>query len=110
LSEASPNIGGVPIVHIKDGQVFANGRDVAEYFGKEHFNVLADIRKLSAELSPENTGVWFEPSTSTYRQKTGLDYRDMPAFDMGFVQFWTMPLSGRGRVLWERASKRSCGH
>lgn len=78
MSEASPHFGGVPIVHIKEGQVFANSRDVAEFFlGKERFNVSADIRKLSAELNPENTGVWFQPNT--YRQKTGLGYRDMPA-------------------------------
>lgn len=35
-----------PIVQIKDGEVFANSRDVAAYFGKRHDNVLRDIDNL----------------------------------------------------------------
>lgn len=31
---------------IKDGKVFANSRDVAEFFGKRHADVLRDIDNL----------------------------------------------------------------
>ncbi|KAB2684055.1 MULTISPECIES: Rha family transcriptional regulator [Brucella/Ochrobactrum group] len=57
--EHAPNFGGVPIVHSKDGQVFANSRDVAEYFGKEHFNVLRDIRNL--EMPSDLKASFFQP-------------------------------------------------
>lgn len=36
----------VPLVHVKDGKVFANSRDVADFFGKRHDNVLRDILAL----------------------------------------------------------------
>src|SRR5690606_19585992 len=35
-----------PIVFAKDGEVFANSRDVAAFFGKEHRSVLASIDNL----------------------------------------------------------------
>lgn len=35
-----------PIVFTKDGEVFANSRDVAAFFGKNHFDVLRAIRNL----------------------------------------------------------------
>jgi len=38
-----------PIVFAKDGEVFANSREVAAYFAKEHFAVLRDIRNLIAK-------------------------------------------------------------
>ena len=41
-----------PVVFIQDGEVFANSRDVAEYFGKRHDNIVRDIEKLIAERVP----------------------------------------------------------
>lgn len=35
-----------PIVQTRDGKAFADSRDVAAFFGKEHSNVLRDIRNL----------------------------------------------------------------
>ena len=35
-----------PVVFIKNGEVFANSRDVAEYFGKRHNNIMRDIDNL----------------------------------------------------------------
>jgi Rha family phage regulatory protein len=49
-----------PIVHTKDGEVFANNRDVAALFGKLHKNVLQSIRALT--LSEPRTGLSFQPS------------------------------------------------
>jgi Rha family phage regulatory protein len=70
-------------------------RKSAEYFLKGHFNVLADIRKLSAELSAEISAVWFQPATC--RQKTGFGYRDMPAFDMTRDGFTLLAMGFTGK-------------
>ena len=52
-----------PIVHGKDGEGFANSRDVADLFGKEHHNVLKDIRRLmaQADMAYDLTASWFRP-------------------------------------------------
>jgi len=42
LIDASRN----PVVFMKDGEVFASSRDVAEFFGKRHDHVIRDIRNL----------------------------------------------------------------
>lgn len=62
----------VPVVTIKDGKVFANSRDVADFFEKEHKNVLRDIlsildsgvveRPTPGQLKSEPTSCWFIPS------------------------------------------------
>ena len=41
-----------PIVFVQNGEVFANSRDVAEYFGKRHDHLVRDIEKLIAERVP----------------------------------------------------------
>ncbi|PSJ53130.1 Rha family transcriptional regulator [Pseudaminobacter soli (ex Li et al. 2025)] len=48
-----------PIVTAKDGQVFANSLDVAEFFGKQHLHVLRDIDTLigSAPEAASNFGL-----------------------------------------------------
>ena len=38
-----------PVVHAKDGEVFASCRDVAAFFGKNHFDVLKAIRNLISQ-------------------------------------------------------------
>ncbi len=65
----------VPVVHVKDGQVFANSRDVAEVFGKRHDNVLRDISNLT--LATPSDLRWF--IDASYRDAKG-EYR--PAWDM----------------------------
>ncbi|AJD53576.1 putative phage-encoded protein-like protein [Thalassospira xiamenensis M-5 = DSM 17429] len=46
-----------PIVTLKDNQAFANSRDVAEFFGKRHDNVLYDVEKLVMQVRrPEISG------------------------------------------------------
>ncbi len=37
-----------PVVFAKEGEIFANSRDVASFFGKNHFDVLKAIRNLIA--------------------------------------------------------------
>lgn len=72
----------VPVVSVKDGSVYANSRDVAAFFGKEHRNVLADIAAIltAGGLSAEISAVWFRPTT--YEQKTGFGVRQNSAYDM----------------------------
>ncbi|WP_198003696.1 Rha family transcriptional regulator, partial [Bartonella queenslandensis] len=55
------NINSVPIVFIQNGKVFANSKDVAEYFGKQHKNIIRDIEGLTANgcrLNFEQTEVF----------------------------------------------------
>lgn len=50
-----------PIVSIKEGRAFANSRDVAEFFGKRHADVLRSVDELvSTEPEAERN---FAPST-----------------------------------------------
>lgn len=41
-----------PVVFIENGEVFANSRDVAAYFGKRHDHIIRDIEKLIVERVP----------------------------------------------------------
>lgn len=67
----------IPVVFEREGRVFANSRDVAAYFQKEHRNVLRDIRNLIADA-----GEWgvlnFEQTPCTDPQN-GQSYQ---TFDM----------------------------
>ena len=78
-----------PIVFSRDGEVFATSRDIAAFFGKEHFQVLRDIRNLL--LKEPNLGlrnfVAFKindltgESTSHY----DMDRRGFTLLAMGFT-------------------------
>lgn len=50
-------------VHVMDGRAVALSTEVAEFFGKQHKNVLRDIREF-LERNPE-ARLNFEPSTRT---------------------------------------------
>lgn len=65
-----------PVVFIKDNAVFANSRDVADFFVKLHFNVLNDIRGLLK--SQDTPAEWFRPVV-TINEQNGQRYR---AYDM----------------------------
>ncbi|WP_180881883.1 MULTISPECIES: Rha family transcriptional regulator [unclassified Brucella] len=79
-----------PIVSVKDGKVFANSRDVAEFFGKRHDNVLRDIRNL--DMPSDLRVSMFRPTV--LHDKYG---RELDAFDMtrdGFT-FLAMGFTGK---------------
>lgn len=59
MMERSTNNVIQPVVFELDGRVFANSRDVAAYFKKQHKNVLRDIDNL--ECSEEFARLNFEP-------------------------------------------------
>jgi anti-repressor protein len=49
-----------PVVFEREGQIYANSRDVAAYFGKRHGHVLRDIDNLLKTLPDPNLGSgWF---------------------------------------------------
>lgn len=53
-----------PIVHVVDGEVLADSRDVAAFFGKEHRNVLRDIDTL-IQFEPQLGLLKFEQGSYT---------------------------------------------
>lgn len=66
------------LVMNKNGKVFANSRDVAEYFGKLHKNVIRNIDSLIA-TSP-SIATYFEPIELDV--KVGFGVRKVRAFNM----------------------------
>ena len=85
------NLPDEPKVFLKDGQVFANSRDVAEYFGKQHTNVLQAIDQL--HMSDEFRELNFQlcPYLSVN------SYRTYKAYDMTKKGFTRLVLSFTGK-------------
>ena len=64
----------VPAVFIKDGSVYANSRDVAEFFEKHHHHVLRDIDKIvESEPSTETNFGFSEYVDTTGRRLRSID-------------------------------------
>lgn len=74
-----------PVVFIQDGEVFANSRDVAEYFGKRHDHLIRDIEKLIAEGVP-NFGEtpYIEPQNGQAYKTYNMDRDGFTLLAMGF--------------------------
>ena len=72
-----------PIVHAKDGEVFANSRDVAAFFGKEHRNVLAAISSLIEQ--EQKLGLLNFKQTPYVEPSTGQTYRSYDMDRDGFT-------------------------
>lgn len=66
-----------PNVILKDNVPSTNSRDVAEYFGKRHKDVLRRIKNLCREMSKEFGRRNFTPSS--YLTEQG---REQPSYDM----------------------------
>lgn len=72
-----------PVITIKNNEAFANSRDVAEFFGKRHGNVLRDIDDLltSMDDSSDLSSRWFR--AVDYQSSTGNSaMRTYAAYDM----------------------------
>jgi Rha family phage regulatory protein len=87
-----------PVVHVKNGQPYANSRDVATFFGKRHDNVMRAVDAL--DCSPEFHHLNFEEVTVTrYRPDgSGLPTRTLDMTKDGFaflVMGFTGPKAGR---------------
>lgn len=78
LASAGPVRLRTPIVSIKGDRAFANSRDVAEFFGKQHAHVLRDIEKLITDTPAiaSSFGAIVVPT------KVGFGIRKDRAFDM----------------------------
>lgn len=70
----------IPQLIVKDGAVFANSRDVAKHFEKEHMLVLEDIRNIVGGLTAEFSALWFQPTNR--EQKVGFGVRTFPTYNM----------------------------
>ena len=92
------NASRLPIVNIRDGEAFANSRDVAAFFGKEHRNVLSAIDALIA--SEPKLGLLNFKQTPYVEPSTGQTYR---SFDMdrdGF-SLLAMGFTGSKALKWK---------
>ncbi len=79
-----------PVVFAKDGEVFANSRDVAAFFGKEHRSVLNSIDNLisqEADLGLHNfmQTPYVEPSNGQTYRSFDMDRDGFTLLAMGFT-------------------------
>lgn len=78
-----------PVVFERHGKVFANSRDVAAFFGKNHQHVMRDIRRLIAlrpELNRSNFGLVELPdSKGELRPTYDMDRDGFTLLAMGFT-------------------------
>lgn len=90
-----------PVVSVRDGAVFTNSRDVAEFFGKEHRHILRDIDALIAvEPALAEGGVPNFGQTQYVEGQNGQTYR---SFDMdrdGFAVL-AMGFTGAKALRWK---------
>lgn len=97
----------IPVVFQKDGEIFANSRYVAEYFGKSHKNVLRDINEVSSNLSrsPLTDTNEINPNLDTslfarmFHTSSYLDQyeREQPSFDMTKDGFMLLVMGYTGK-------------
>lgn len=87
-----------PVVFSRDGEVFANSRDVAAAFGKDHRNVLRDIDNLLA-AEPELGLRKFE-HTPYLEPQNGQTYRSFDMTRDGFVLL-AMGFTGHKALKWK---------
>lgn len=89
-----------PVVFARDGEAFANSRDVAAYFGKEHRNVMQAVDNLIAQ-DPDlaraefSAGVYTLPNTGAQQHRMFEMNRD------GFVLL-AMGFTGTKALKWKR--------
>ena len=85
-----------PVVFVRDGETFANSRDVAAAFEKDHKNVLRDIRNLhcSDDFRRRN----FEPFRINDLTGESVSHVDMTRD--GFV-FLVMGFTGQRAAMWK---------
>ncbi|MBB3997178.1 Rha family phage regulatory protein [Aureimonas pseudogalii] len=76
-----------PIVFQRNGEVFANSRDVASFFEKRHDHVIRDIDKLIGEGLPNfGEGFYTLPATGSQQHRCfEMDRRGFTILSMGFT-------------------------
>ena len=92
-----------PIVFAKDGEVFANSRDVAAFFGKEHRHVLEAIDNLLKSLAAENSAASdraFSLVPFTDESQPGRSFRSFAMTRDGF-SLLAMGFTGAKALKWK---------
>lgn len=84
------------LVKIKNNQVVVSSRQVAEKFGKEHRNVLANIKEI---ISAENSALTFYQE-NTYKAGTGKSYPEYLMNRDGFTLL-AMGFTGKDALQWK---------
>jgi Rha family phage regulatory protein len=87
-----------PIVFTKDGEVFANSRDVALFFGKQHGHVMRDIDNLIA--SEPKLGLSTFGQTQYVEDQNGQAYRSYDMDRDGFTLL-CMGFTGGKALKWK---------
>ena len=102
-----PSVEVANLCEIKDGQVVTTSLRVAEIFGKEHKNVLRDIKEL--DCSDDFRGLNFEPSLRIRQLPNGMGERQDPYYLItrdGFV-FLVMGFTGKTAAKFKEAYIRA---
>lgn len=87
-----------PVVIVKDGQAFANSRDVAAFFGKEHRGVLRDIDNMIA--AEADLGLHSFVHTPYVEPQNGQTYRSFDMTRDGFTLL-AMGFTGAKALRWK---------
>ncbi|WP_049974165.1 Rha family transcriptional regulator [Azospirillum sp. B4] len=80
MNMLSPEFEGKPIVTVKDGRAWTSSRDVADYFDKEHKNVLQAVDNLLRD-APELHGLNFQLNSYISSLREGVT-RECRSYDM----------------------------
>lgn len=75
----------VPVVHVKDGEIVANSRDVAEFFDKRHDHVLRDADRIRHDIPAPKSGAWFRPIIDPHPVIPGARIRSFDLTRDGFT-------------------------
>lgn len=89
-----------PVVFVRDGSVYASSEDVAAFFGKQHNNVMRDIRTLIS--NDKSCALKFEQSQRDMKMPTG-GTRNIAIYNMnrdGFTLL-TMGFTGKRALNWK---------
>lgn len=92
-----------PVVFAKDGEVFANSRDVAAFFEKDHRNVIQAIDNLLKSLAAENSAAKdraFVLVKFTDETQPGREFRSFAMTRDGFILL-AMGFTGAKALKWK---------
>lgn len=102
-----PNVEVATLCEVRDSRVVTTSLHIAEIFGKEHKNVLRDIREL--DCSDDFRGLNFEPSLKIRQLPNGMGERQDPYYFItrdGFV-FLVMGFTGKTAAKFKEAYIRA---
>ncbi len=84
MNALSPITRPAPVVIVKDGEVFANSRDVSEYFGKNHADIIRAIDNIAEDGSDWSLSNF--AATPYIHPQNGQSYRAYDLTKDGFTE------------------------